>query len=80
MKDIPLPKVAKVRAVKDGETLTVGTLKITAHLTPGHALGGATWSWRSCGNEGCDDVVFGDSLTAVSDGGAASRTTSRIPI
>jgi hypothetical protein len=30
-------KLAKVRAVKDSETLSMGTLKITAHLTPGRA-------------------------------------------
>jgi metallo-beta-lactamase class B len=67
LKDFHMARVAKPRAVKDGETLSVGPLKITAHLTPGHAPGGATWSWRSCGKEGCHDVVFADSLTAVSD-------------
>jgi metallo-beta-lactamase class B len=69
LKDYHMPKVAKVRAVQDGETLTMGALKITAHPTPGHASSGATWSWRSCGKEGCHDVVFADSLTAVSDEG-----------
>jgi metallo-beta-lactamase class B len=71
LKDIPMPKIAQVRGVRDGETLAVGPLRITAHLTPGHTAGGASWSWRSCekgeGKEQCRDVVFADSLNAVSD-------------
>jgi metallo-beta-lactamase class B len=71
IKDIPMPKIAKVRGVRDGETLAVGPLRITAHLTPAHAPGGASWSWRSCekGGAPCHDVVFADSLNPVSDEG-----------
>jgi metallo-beta-lactamase class B len=79
LKDFHMARVAKVRAVKDGETLSVGALHITAHLTPGHAPGGATWSWRSCGKEGCHDVVFVDSLSAVSDDGYRFSDASRHP-
>jgi metallo-beta-lactamase class B len=75
LKDYNMPKVANVRAVKDGETLTAGTLKITAHLTPGRA----TWSWRSCGKEACHHVVFVDSLTAVSDEGYRFSDASQHP-
>jgi metallo-beta-lactamase class B len=59
------PKVANTRAVKDGEVLRVGELAVTAHLTPGHTPGGATWSWRSCEGATCKDIVYADSLTAV---------------
>jgi metallo-beta-lactamase class B len=72
IKDMRMPKIAKVRGVRDGETLAVGPLRITAHLTPGHAPGGASWSWRSCGEKGaapCHDVVFADSLYAAADEG-----------
>ena len=61
-----IPKVPKVESVRDGEVLTVGDIKLTAHLTPGHTPGGATWTWKSCDAKGCLDFVYADSLTAVS--------------
>ena len=60
------PPVKKVRGVGDGETLRVGDLAITAHLTPGHSPGSTTWSWRSCEGERCLNIVYADSLNAVS--------------
>jgi metallo-beta-lactamase class B len=66
---LPFPKVRRVRLVKDGQALRIGDLSITAHLTPGHTPGGTTWSWRSCEDGRCLDIVYADSLTAVSDDG-----------
>lgn len=60
------PPVARVRVVANGETLRVGEIAITAHYTPGHTPGATTWSWRSCEGERCLDVVYSDSLNAVS--------------
>lgn len=60
------PAVPRVRAVQDGETLRVGPLSITAHLTPGHTTGSTTWTWRSCEGPRCLDVVYADSLNPVS--------------
>jgi metallo-beta-lactamase class B len=60
------PRVRKVRVVKDGEVLHVGPLAITAHLTPGHTPGSTTWTWKSCEGTRCLDVVYADSLNAVS--------------
>jgi metallo-beta-lactamase class B len=60
------PKVEKVRVVADGETLRVGALAVTAHFTPGHTPGSTTWTWRSCEGARCLDVVYADSLNAVS--------------
>jgi metallo-beta-lactamase class B len=60
------PRVNNVRVVADGEVLRVGALAITAHLTPGHTPGSTTWTWRSCEGERCLDVVYADSLNAVS--------------
>ena len=60
------PAVKNVRAVADGETLRVGDLAITAHLTPGHTPGSTTWSWRSCDGPTCHNIVFADSLNSVS--------------
>ena len=60
------PRVQDVRVIRDGETLTVGSVQITAHFTPGHTPGGTTWSWRSCEGSRCVDVVYADSLNPVS--------------
>jgi metallo-beta-lactamase class B len=60
------PAVSSVREVTDGETLTVGSLEITAHVMPGHTPGGTTWTWRSCEGARCVNIVYADSLTAVS--------------
>jgi metallo-beta-lactamase class B len=62
-----IQKVAQVRIIKDGETLHVGPLTLTAHLTPGHTPGGTTWTWHSCDQDRCLNMVYADSLTAVSD-------------
>ncbi len=59
------PSVKKVRVVADGETLRVGDLAITAHLTPGHTPGSTTWTWRSCEGPRCLDLVYADSLNPV---------------
>lgn len=60
------PRVPKVRVVRDGETLRVGSsLAITAHFTPGHTPGSTTWTWESCEGSRCLHVVYADSLNAV---------------
>jgi metallo-beta-lactamase class B len=60
------PAVKNVRAVADREVVRVGDLAITAHLTPGHTPGSTTWTWRSCEDLRCVDVVYADSLNPVS--------------
>jgi metallo-beta-lactamase class B len=60
------PRVSHVRVVKDGEVLHVGPIALTAHLTPGHTPGSTTWTWKSCEGARCVDVVYADSLNAVS--------------
>jgi metallo-beta-lactamase class B len=62
----PIPVVKDVRVVRDGETLRVGDLALTAHFTPGHTPGGTTWTWSSCEGERCLSFVYADSLAAVS--------------
>jgi len=57
---------AKVRGVSDGEVIKLGPMAVTAHSTPGHTAGGTTWSWQSCEGKQCKNVVFVDSVTAVS--------------
>ena len=65
-KDTTWPAVAQVREVHDGETLRVGDVAVTAHFTPGHTPGSTTWTWRSCENRKCLDIVYADSLNAIS--------------
>jgi metallo-beta-lactamase class B len=63
-----------VEVFADGETLTLGPLAITAHITGGHSPGGTSWSWRACEGDSCLDIVFADSQTAASaDGFRFSR-------
>ena len=64
--DNAFPAVANVRLIDEGETLTLGDVRITAHFTPGHTPGSTTWTWRSCEGNRCVDVVYADSLNAVS--------------
>ncbi len=60
------PPIANVEGVADGDVLRVGELAITAHATPGHTPGGTTWSWSSCEEAHCLDIVYADSVSAVS--------------
>ena len=60
------PPVATVREVGDGERLRVNDLAITAHHTPAHTPGSTSWTWRSCEGSRCLNVVYADSLNAVS--------------
>lgn len=62
----PYPKVARVETVEDGQRISLGEVTVTAHRTPGHTPGGTSWSWKSCDNGKCLDMVYADSLTAFS--------------
>jgi len=62
----PYPAAHNVQVIKDGETLRVGPLALTAHLTAGHTPGGTSWSWQSCDGGRCADMVYADSQTPVS--------------
>jgi len=64
--DNGFPAVARVRDVHDGETVRLGALAVTAHFTPGHTPGSTTWTWRSCEDGQCLDVVYADSINAIS--------------
>ena len=61
----PLPSPARLRAVKDGETIGLGDTKITAIATPGHTAGSMSWRWKSCEGGRCETIVFASSLNPV---------------
>lgn len=70
----PIAKVAQVESLRDNETFHVGAVAVTAHFTPGHTPGGTSWTWKSCENDRCLNLVYADSLTPVSaDGFLFSR-------
>ena len=50
----------------DGLPLRAGPIPITAYATPGHAPGSTSWTWRSCEAKRCVQIVYADSVSAVS--------------
>ena len=60
------PAVKNVKVIKDSEVLRVGSIAITANFTPGHTPGSTTWTWRSCEGPECLNIVYADSISAVS--------------
>lgn len=63
------PRLTQAAPLRDGQQVTVGPLKLTAHFTPGHTPGGTSWTWDSCEGAVCRQMVYADSLTAVSSPG-----------
>nr|AMP55661.1 subclassB3 [uncultured bacterium] len=59
--------VAAVNPIGDRERVNVGSLQLRAVPTPGHTRGSTSWTWRSCEGDACVQMVYADSLTAVSD-------------
>jgi metallo-beta-lactamase class B len=78
------PAAKNVKSVADGEVVRLGNLAVTAHYTPGHTPGSTTWTWRSCEGDRCLDIVYADSLNAVSAPGfrftGDASHESRIPL
>ncbi len=56
--------VENVKAVRDGEVVTVGPLAVKANYTPGHTQGGITWTWTAIEPAGAMNMVYADSLNA----------------
>jgi len=63
----PFPAVKNVETLRARESVEVGNLKLRVIHTPGHTPGGTSWTWTSCEAERCLNVVYGDSLNAISD-------------
>lgn len=64
-----LPPFEGVKAdmiLRDGETLQLGKQSLTMIATPGHTPGGTSWTWQTCEGKACKQIVFSDSLNAVS--------------
>jgi metallo-beta-lactamase class B len=61
----PMTPVAPTRVVRDGETVHLGPLAVTAHFTPGHTKGGTSWTWQAEEKGRSVNVVYADSLNAL---------------
>jgi metallo-beta-lactamase class B len=59
--------VNNVEALGARRSVNVGKLQLQVIHTPGHTPGGTSWSWKSCEANRCLNVVYGDSLNAISD-------------
>jgi metallo-beta-lactamase class B len=68
----PISPVKNVTELQDGETLKLGQIELTAHMTPGHTPGGTSWTWQSCEANVCYGMVYADSLK--------NGVSSRIPL
>jgi len=63
----PFAPVERVVVLADDGVVRVGPLALQAIPTPGHTPGGTSWTWRSCDGADCRQLVYADSLTAISD-------------
>ncbi len=62
----PVEGVKVDQLIGDGETLKIGRQSLAAIATPGHSPGGTSWTWKSCEGKTCRQIVFADSISAVS--------------
>lgn len=63
------PAVARVREIADGQSVTLGGVRVSARYTPGHTAGSTSWTWTSCEAGKCLNLVFAASLNPVSADG-----------
>ena len=57
------PRVKVDRAVKDGDTVVLGGVTLTAHITPGHTPGCTNWTMPIVAGNDNHNVIFFCSLT-----------------
>jgi metallo-beta-lactamase class B len=62
----PFPPARVDALLRDGQKVSLGPLKLTAHATYGHVRGSTSWTWESCEGRTCHTIVYADSVTAAS--------------
>jgi metallo-beta-lactamase class B len=60
------PAVKADLIISNGDVLRIGDQDITVIATPGHSPGGTSYTWKSCAGSVCRQIVYADSLNAVS--------------
>ncbi|WP_240732330.1 subclass B3 metallo-beta-lactamase [Dyella terrae] len=63
------PPVKHVESLKPGSVVRVGDLAVKEHAMPGHTPGSSTWTWTSCEQDRCLNMVYADSVTYISADG-----------
>jgi uncharacterized membrane protein YfcA len=63
------PAVQNLEVVADGSVHVTGNTQIVGIATPGHTPGGMSWTWSACEEGRCLNIVYADSLSAVSADG-----------
>jgi metallo-beta-lactamase class B len=63
------PAVQNLEVAADGSTHAIGNTRIVGIATPGHTPGGMSWTWKTCEAGRCLNIVYADSLSAVSADG-----------
>jgi metallo-beta-lactamase class B len=76
---LDFPPVPRVRRIADGDTLRVGHQSVVAYVTAGHTPGGTSWSWTSCDQGRCLEIVYADSQTPVAAEGFLFSRSSTYP-
>ena len=76
---IPYSGASAVEALGERQSVVLGTLQLNVIHTPGHTPGGTSWTWKACEGGRCVTVVYGDSLSAVSDDTFKYRGDERYP-
>jgi metallo-beta-lactamase class B len=64
---LPFPPVQADRTIRDGDTVSLGGVTLTAHITPGHTKGCTSWSMQVKDGDRTLDVVFAGSLSVLPD-------------
>lgn len=75
----PIDVVQNVQRLGHQKTVKVGSLQLAAVHTPGHTPGGTSWTWQSCEDKRCLNIVYGDSLNAISDDAFKYSGDARYP-
>jgi metallo-beta-lactamase class B len=73
------PGVGNVEVLGERLSVQLGSLQLNVIYTPGHTRGGTSWRWKSCEEQRCLNVVYSDSLSAVSDDAFKYRGDKRYP-
>ena len=60
------PAVVDPISMEDGATVALGDVTVRGVYTPGHTAGGMSWTWQSCEQDRCLDIVYADSTSPVS--------------
>lgn len=65
----PMAPVKVDRILEDNMIVELGDARLLAFPTPGHTPGALSWRWQSCEDGSCQEIVYADSLSPVSDDG-----------